>query len=152
MKAALRALLSFATMAATPMTYAEDHSGSVSISATVLPSAQLRVVYQNTQLTIAAADIGRGYKDVPVDSKIEVTSNSRDGFSLTFDTMSNLFKAIQITGLGGMVELGTEGGTVVQRRRGRQSVSLQLGYRFIFSEGVQPGNYAWPIMLSARPL
>lgn len=151
-KAALVTFLSFATMAAAPMASADGHAGSISVSASVMPSAQLRVVYQSTQLTIAAADIGRGYKDVPADSQIEVKSNSREGFALTFDTMPKLFKAVQITGLGGVVELGTEGGTVVQRKSGRQSVSLQLGYRFIFSDGVQPGNYAWPIMLSARAL
>jgi hypothetical protein len=45
-----------------------------------------------------------------------------------------------------------EGGTVVQRRYAQQPVSIRLGYRFILSKEVQPGNYAWPIALSARSL
>ena len=152
LQAALAALLEFVTIVAAPAAHADNRFGSISVGATVLPSAKLSVLYQTSQLTIDSADIGRGYMDVPAGSRIEVKSNSRDGFVLTFNAMSNLFKAVQITGLGGIVELGGEGGTVVQRKSGRQVSSLELGYRFILSSEVRPGSYAWPIALSARAL
>jgi hypothetical protein len=66
--------------------------------------------------------------------------------------MVGLFKAVHVTGLGNQVELGTDGGSVVQRDRGPGLVALQLGYRFILANSVQPGNYAWPIALSAQAL
>lgn len=150
-KAALTALLSLAILAAAPMAYAGG-SASVGVSATVRAFSKLNVLFQAHRLTIDLEDIDRGYMDVHAGSRIEVKSNSQDGFTLTFDPILDLFHAVQITGLGGIVELGTEGGTVVQRRHGAQPASLQLGYRFILAKNVLPGNYAWPLALSAHPL
>ena len=89
---------------------------------------------------------------MPAASQIEVRNNSREGYALTFNTMANLFSAIQISGLGDRIELGTDGGTVAQRGTARQAVAAQLSYHFVLSNDVQPGNYDWPIMLSVRPL
>lgn len=153
LKAALTTLLSLAALAAAPMVHAGSSANvSVSVSATVLAFSSLNVLFQANQLTIELEDIDRGYMDVHAGSRIEVKSNSRDGFTLTFDPILDLFNAVQITGLGGVVELGMEGGTVVQRRHDAQSASLQLGYRFILAKNVLPGNYAWPLSLSAHPL
>jgi hypothetical protein len=152
-KTAVTALLSFVAIATAPAAYADNRSNTMAVSAFVMQNTRLHVLSQATQLTITEANIERGYIDVPAASQIEVKSNSRDGFALVFNSMSDLFEAVQITGLGPTVELGTEGGTVVQRRNAQQqSVLLQLGYRFIFSKKVRPGNYAWPIALSARAL
>ena len=150
-KAALAASLSLAALAATPTVHA-GASASIGVSATVLAFSTLNVLFQADQLTIDVKDIERGYMDVLAGSRIEVKCNSRDGYTLTFDPLLNLFNAVQITGLGGMVELGTEGGTVVQRGRGAQAAALQLGYRFILAKNVLPGSYTWPLALSARPL
>jgi hypothetical protein len=151
LKAAVAALLALAALTAAPTVHAGS-SASVGVSATVLAFSKLNVLFQADQLTIELDDIDRGYMDVLAGSRIEVKCNSRDGFTLTFDPVLNLFNAVQITGLGGMVELGTEGGTVAQRGSGTQPASLQLGYRFILAKNVLPGNYTWPLALSARPL
>lgn len=150
--AAVTTLLSFVAINATPAAYADSRSQGMSVSATVVAHTKLNVLSQVPQLTITAANIENGYIDVPTASDIEVRSNSREGFALVFNTMPNVFETVQITGLGAPVELGMEGGTVVQRRYTPQPVSIRLGYRFILSKDIQPGNYAWPIALSARSL
>ena len=71
---------------------------------------------------------------------------------LTFNAMPGLFKSVQVTGLGSQVELGAEGGAVVHRAVGREPVTLQVGYRFVLAADAQPGNYPWPIVVSAQPL
>ena len=149
--AGVASLLSLAALAAAPTVHA-GNSASIGVSATVLAFSKVNVLFQAPQLTIDADDIERGYMDVLAGSRIEVKCNSRDGYTLTFDPILNLFNAVQITGLGGVVELGTEGGTVVQRGSGAQAASLQLGYRFILAKNVLPGSYTWPLALSARPL
>lgn len=152
MKAALAALLSFSVLAMAPAVHAGERARAMLVSVTVLPIVTLKVQQQVAQLSITPADIERGYVDVPVASRIEVKSNGRNGFMLAFNTMLGMFKAVQVTGLGSQVELGTEGGSVARRVSSREPVALQLGYRFIFAKDAQPGSYAWPIALSAQPL
>jgi hypothetical protein len=135
-----------------PAVHAGESARAMSVSVTVLPVIKLDVQQQVAQLSITPADIRRGYVDVPAASRIEVRSNSRNGFMLAFNTMLGVFKAVHVTGLGSPVELGTEGGSVAQRVSGREPVALQLGYRFILARDTKPGNYAWPIALSAQPL
>jgi hypothetical protein len=118
----------------------------------VLPVIKLEVQQQVAQLSISRTDIERGYVDVPAASKIEVRSNSKNGFTLAFNTMVGMFQGVQVTGLGSLVELGTDGGSVAHRTNSRGPVALLLGYRFVLAKGIQPGNYAWPIALSAQPL
>jgi hypothetical protein len=148
--AALTALLVLA--AGGSVVHAQSRSNGIAVSAFVAPHAQLTVLSQPAMLSVTAADIERGYIDVPAASRIEVRSNSRDGFMLAFDPLANMFSEVQISGLGAAVELGTEGGTVVQRTNSRQPVLLQLGYRFVLAGRLRPGSYAWPIALSARAL
>jgi hypothetical protein len=149
--AALTTLLSLAGTTTPMVASAADRTNSVQVSATVLPSAQINVRHHR-QLTITESDIRRGYIDVPAASQIEVKNNSRQGYALTFNTMANLFRTIQISGLGERFELGMDGGTVAQRGNAHQAVAAQLSYRFVLAENVQPGSYDWPIMLSVRPL
>jgi hypothetical protein len=151
-KAAVSTLLSFVTIGVAPAVCAESRSRGMTVSATVVAQTRLRILSQTPQITITTANIERGYIDVPGASDIEVRSNSREGFALVFDTMPNVFETVQIRGLESPVELGMDGGTVVQRGVSQQPLSMRLGYRFILSRDVQPGNYAWPIVLSVRPL
>jgi hypothetical protein len=151
-KAALASLLSFSLLAMAPAAHAGENIRSISVGATVLPVIKLEVQQQVAQLSISRTDIERGYVDVPAASKIEVRSNSKNGFTLAFNTMVGMFQGVQVTGLGSLVELGTDGGSVAHRTNSRGPVALLLGYRFVLAKGIQPGNYAWPIALSAQPL
>ena len=53
-----------------------------------------------------------------------------------------------IDGLGGRVELGTEGGTVSQPGAGIRGAPSTLNYRFRLRAGLQPGVYDWPLPLA----
>lgn len=151
-RSAIAALLSFVAVSATPLAYAGPRTDVLTVSAVVLPHVQLRVISQNSQLRVTQDDISRGYVDVPTATHIDVKSNTRDGYVLAFDNLAVEIKAVQISGLDGAVEIGSEGGTVVQRQRGHQAAALKLGYRFIFANDMRPGDYPWPVTVSARPL
>ena len=151
-RSALAALLSFAAISTTSMAYAAPRTDTLAVSAVVLPHVKLNIIAQNSLLRVTHADISRGYVDVPQGSHIDVKTNSRDGYVLAFNNLPEQFKAVQISGLEGAVEIGADGGSVVQRQQGLQAAPLQLGYRFIFASAMRPGAYSWPVTLSARAL
>ena len=151
-RSAIAAVLSFVTISTTSMAFAAPRTSTLSVSAVVLPHVKLDVIAQSKQLRVTSGDISKGYVDVPRGSQIDIKTNSRDGYVLAFDNLPEQFKAVQISGFEGAVEIGAEGGTVVQRQRSLQAAQLQLSYRFIFANDMRPGDYPWPLTLSARAL
>jgi hypothetical protein len=75
-------------------------------------------------------------------------TNDRNGFSLSFDARSNVFRRAQVTGLAGGLELGPEGGMAHQPFTGNQML-MRLSYRFFLAPEVAPGSYPWPLQISS---
>jgi hypothetical protein len=130
---------------------AADSSAPLRVGATVSPIARLEQPTP-TPLLISAKDLLRGYVDAPRPLHLRVYSNSRAGFVLDVATQSPWFTAVAIDGLDTSVTLGAEGGTIVQRWPGAAGRPLSLRLRFNLAAGLQPGLYAWPLQLRARPL
>jgi hypothetical protein len=130
---------------------AADSSAPLRVSATVNPIARLEQA-PPAPLLISAADLQRGYVDAPRPLRLRVYSNSRAGFALDVAAQSPWFTAVAIDGLDTGVTLGAEGGTIVQRWPGAAERSLSLRVRFSLAAGLEPGLYAWPLQLRARPL
>ena len=103
-------------------------------------------------LTITPADIQRGYVDAPDATLLDVTSNSRTGYLLDFYAPASVFRAIRVKWGGTEAEIGSDGGTVAQRNPVPGKTTMRLSYRFLLAEGLLPGDYSWPLMVSARPL
>ena len=131
---------------------AADTHTALPVSVNVLPVARAELTADVPPLLIRPTDLARGYIDVPRPLRLRVTSNSRAGFALDVTALSPWFTAVALAGLDSAVSLGPEGGTVVQRWQGAQSRTLELRVRFMLAAGVQPGLYAWPLQLTARPL
>jgi hypothetical protein len=123
----------------------------LSVSANVNPVARIELATP-APLTISVADVTRGYVDAPRPLRMRVFSNSRAGFVLDVATQSPWFTAVAIDGLDGSVTLGADGGAIVQRWPGTASRALSLHVRFKLAEGLEPGLYAWPLQIRARPL
>jgi len=131
---------------------AADSHTVMPVSATVLPVARVEFAAAPQPLLIRAADLARGYVDAPRPLRLRVYGNSRTGFALDFATLSPWFTSVALAGLDGAVTFGPEGASVVQRWQGARSRALALRARFKLAAGLQPGLYAWPLQLSARPL
>ena len=60
----------------------------------------------------------------------------------------------RVRGLGRDVQLGANGGVVLQTAAGRgmSNTTVDLVYRFVLAESSQQGTYAWPIQVSVVPL
>jgi hypothetical protein len=123
-------------------------SSSMKVTANVLPYLRLQVLKQAPTLNVTPDDIVRGYIDVPAATDLMAKTNDRNGFSLSFDARSNVFRKAQVTGLATGLELGPEGGLVHQPFTGNQML-MRLSYRFFLAPEVAPGSYPWPLQISS---
>ena len=152
-RAGLPTVLFLAALIGNPGTVSAGQKNTAfAVTVTVLAVARLEIMEQAQVLTITAADIDQGYVDVADATSLAVKSNNPSGFMLNVYALTGIFKAIRVRWAGHEVELGAEGGAVAQRNAAPGRTAMQLSYRFVLGGKLQPGDYPWPLMLSARPL
>lgn len=123
-------------------------SSTMKVSANVLPYLRLQVLKQAPTLDVTPEDVARGYIDVPAATDLMARTNDRNGFSLSFDARSNVFRKAQVTGLVNGLEIGPDGGLVHQPFTGSQML-MRLSYRFFLAPEVGAGSYPWPLQISS---
>jgi hypothetical protein len=131
---------------------AKDVHSEFTVSATVRAVANIEMQSVPPTVTISAADLKRGYVDVPQPTQALIRSNSQSGFALEILPVTNLASSMVVEGLNTDLSLGAEGGTVVQRWEKPQAVRLSLKFRFALAPGLKAGEYPWPVRLAVRPL
>ena len=62
-----------------------------------------------------------------------------------------MFDQVHVKGLGTEIQIGPRGGWVPQPYA-RDTVTMDLSYRFVLSKDIQPGTYDWPLSLSAQSI
>jgi hypothetical protein len=126
----------------------------LTVTATVLKRASLKTLAQPSSVTITAADIARGYVDVPAAAQVAIQNNSLGGYLLEFAAQGDFMRQIMVKGLANDVQLSPAGGAVMQPSSGSgvTRTTLALGFRFMLSESTQQGTYPWPMRLSVTPL
>ncbi len=122
------------------------------VSATVLPVARVQSASMPPDLQVSSADLRRGYIDVRQPASIVINSNSAEGVALDLMALDPLLSGMVVEGLDSAQVLGAEGGTLVRRWSGPQSLRLTLRFRFMLAPGLSPGRYPWPVHLGVRPL
>lgn len=132
---------------------AEGSETKLSVTATVLKHASLKVLAQPSSVVVTAADIARGYVEVPSPAQIAVKNNST-GYMLVFAGHGDFVRQVRVRGLGSEVQMGADGGAVSQANSGggMSSTVLDLGFRFELSAAAQQGVYPWPMQMSVVPL
>lgn len=122
------------------------------VSATVLPIARLQLSSAPTELQLSVEDLRRGFIDVTQPTSIVINSNSAQGIALELLTLNPMLRSMVVEGLDSAQMLGADGGTLVRRWNGPQSLRLSLKFRLLLAPGLAPGRYPWPLRLSVRPL
>jgi hypothetical protein len=150
--AVLVAILSLASMPdADAEAASKPASAQLRVSATVLPYTSLNVSNRTQTVVITDADISRGYVDIRAASSVEVSTNTRDGYYLSFEFFDSTFRQIQVDGLGRSATIGS-GSSIVPMPNNGRVVRMELSYRFILAENVKPGSYPWPMTISVIPI
>ena len=137
-----------AALALSGVPKASAGTSAMRVAANVLPYLRLQILRQAPNLDVTAEDVERGYVDVAAATDLMAKSNDHNGFSLSFDARSNLFRKAQVSGLDQGLELGPEGGMAHQGFTGPQKL-VHLSYRFFLAPQIVPGSYPWPLQISS---
>ncbi len=132
--------------------HADSAAGQFSVGATVRPVATLNTLLAQREIQLSPQDIARGVIDLPFAMQVEIRSNSPQGYVLNVQSRAALFTRAQISGLDSMIEVGPDGGSIVQRWQRQRVMRVSMGYRFYLMPGLTPGSYPWPLQLSVTPL
>ena len=135
-----------------PSAQAAQRSAAMPVSAMVVANAKMLTSYQAKQIEISAADVARGQVEVPAALRFSVATNKGAGYLMQFHPVGNLFESVHVDGLGNAVQLGADGGVIVQRGPQAPNQTHELSFRFILHPDTPPGTYTWPLLLSVRGL
>ncbi|HEX8011335.1 MAG TPA: hypothetical protein VF814_10420 [Casimicrobiaceae bacterium] len=146
------AMTTLAASSIVPDVGAAAVQSQIAVTAIVPAQAVGQVVQEPAEITITDADIARGYVDVPMGTRLRVSSNNPTGYFIDFFTRLPIFRGVRVSNSSGSADLGPEGGTIVERGQPGRNLPLDLSYRFMLASSVQPGTYAWPLALNVRAL
>lgn len=144
-------ILALAAIPDAEATPSQSSRAELKVSATVLPYTSLKVLNHSQTLMITQEDISRGYVDVVRAGSIEVKSNSRDGYYLSFECSDEVIRQVRVDGLGKPAILGPGSGIVPMQMDARVA-RIELSYRFILSDTAQPGVHPWPMVVEVLPM
>jgi hypothetical protein len=100
---------------------------------------------------VTAADVARGYCDVPAASRLRVSSNSRAGYLISIFSRLPIFKSVRVDMPDASAQISRDEGSIAQRRHGKEMLT-QMTYRFVLADGVGAGTYLWPLALDVRAI
>jgi hypothetical protein len=115
-----------------------------------LPHGYIVMEHQATVINVTSDDVARGFVQIAGGSRLIVATRSQGDYALHFARRGALFRSVKIEGLGPAVELGAQGGTVVQRDMPAGKAVVAVNYRFQLAPETVPGIYAWPLEVVAR--
>lgn len=121
------------------------------VNATVLPYTSFNVSNRTQTVVITEADIDRGFVEIRAASSVEVKTNTRSGYFLSFECFDPTFRQVRVDGLGRPAVIGSGSGIVSMPNNGK-ATRLELSYRFILADNARPGSYPWPMTISVIPM
>ncbi len=131
---------------------AAESRAQLGVSAVVLAMARLTLSAAPRVVEVSAADVRRGFVDVPQPAALFVQSNSAAGFQLDLQTLDPMVRGLVVEGLDSPQVLGAEGGTLVRRWNAMHAERLALRFRLMLAPDLAPGRYPWPLRFAVRPL
>lgn len=144
--------LAFGLLPLTQTHAAGPADGRLQVTARVLKHLRFHVVSQPQTVEITAADVARGWMDVPQRMQVAVESNAAEGYALALANRSPAVRLAKVSGLGQDVHVRTESMAFrPATKRGMARDVLGLGFRFELAPGTQPGSHPWPIQVSVLP-
>jgi hypothetical protein len=102
-----------------------------------------------SELDLSAADLERGYKDAS--ATYRVSHNDRRGYVLSLSPRIGVTWEVEVQGLAATLVMREESVEIVQPGS-PGSQELALAFRFVLDPAAQPGRYALPVLVTARPL
>lgn len=143
----LLAVVLFGTLPA----LAESSSANMQVSVRVIARAIVSIDSQPSAVTITADDIARGYVDVPAPIVVRVRTNSRQGYMLQVEKLSDTFSSIELATTDVAMNVGAHE-SWIQRPYIAGGDLMPMRARLHLSPLATPGSIALPIAFNASPL
>lgn len=131
--------------------FADSTSAKMNVSVQVIARAIVSVDDQPSAVTITAADIARGYVDVPAPIVVRVRTNSRQGYMLQVENQSETFSSIELSTTNIAMNVGTHE-TWIQRPYVAGGDVLPMRARLHLASAATTGSFSLPMAFSASPL
>jgi hypothetical protein len=143
------ATITAALLLATPLA-AESVNAPMTVSVQVIARAVLTMDSAPASVEVTAADISRGYVDVTAPIVVRVRTNSRRGYLLQVDNVSEAFSTAELTMTNASMNVTHESWIQRPYVAGGDLMSVQARLRL--SPVATLGSHALPIAFSATPL
>lgn len=150
MKGTALALSLVAALVAALPAQATRKQAQFTVSAVVPARVTLTAIDQPSEITVSAADLGRGYRDVA--ATYRVSHNDRRGYLLSLAPRLGLTRQIEVQGLGSAAVAVHEDTVEVVQSEPPGSHELRLGFRLVLDPAAEPGRYPLPVLVTAQPL
>lgn len=134
-------LLAFFAAGLTTTARAETTSATLQVSAFVPPHARLQA--DDSPVSITAADVQRGYRDVS--RRYRLVTNEPDRVMLQLNPRVGLTAGVDVSGLQAPLHMD-EATIEVSQPFARE---FTLSYRLWLDATAQPGQYAMPVQVAA---
>lgn len=142
-------IITSALLFAAPLS-AESVTAPMTVSVQVLARAVVSVDAAPASIEVTAEDISRGYVDVAAPILVRVRTNSRRGYLLQVDNVSEAFSTVELTMANASMNVTHE--SWIQRPYVSGGDLMNVQARLRLSPDATPGWHALPIAFSASPL
>lgn len=113
--------------------------------------SHLAVLYQLPSITLSGSHIKAGYIILKSASRIAIKSNNKKGCMVVFKGLKWPFKEAHAFGFPNDVHID-HGGAATHQPYKRNTLTVELSYRFILSDNAQAGKHLWPLSIALQPL
>jgi len=128
-------------------------SAAIDFQVNVPRVMQMRLTGHPNVVQVTADDIARGTITVS-GPQVDLLVNDRSGYTIRAELANAAFSAVKISGLSYPVVATQSGATIrMSSMVGRtKPAPMPVEYELQLAPGTQPGQYAWPVMLSLQQL
>jgi hypothetical protein len=128
--------------------YAGGTQATIQVTATVLPRISQTLVRQAGFFQITKENAKEGYVDVPAATVLQVKTNSRNGYFLTFEFNPETATEVWVMD-GQKTTVLSTGMSMIPQAIQALSDTKEISYRLFIHPDTQPGQYAWPVNVFA---
>ena len=130
----------------------ESMSREMGVSAHVVGRTLLTMSELPSTITVTAADVNRGYLDLPRSVAFQIRSNVREGYLVRFDALPEPFSRAHVRWEQVHVVVGGGQESWVAQPYQKGAHAVEADVRLELSRSTQPGTYAFPLQISAGSL
>ena len=130
--------------------WAASSSAEMRVSVTVVPRTILIIDSEPSRVEVTAADVARGYLELPDALVFRVRSNNPAGYLVQVSALGGPFGRATVTWGSSSVSIGTTEGWIAQPYRRGVTPPVVASIRLEIPRGTAPGSYPWPVAVSAN--